>query len=82
MKNLVPTSTSKHQTVSADEIAFYYANRIHVLPFLYITFIDQLSNLEQQGKLCLTPTAVLERYHLQLSRRIKARIQRIVRFIA
>ncbi len=74
----VPTSSGKHQRkVSVDTVAFYYANGINVLPSLTINFIDDLAEMERQEKVCLLPAAVLEKYHLDLFRRIQHRMYKI-----
>lgn len=82
MKTQMPTSTGKHQKkVPVDEVAFYYANGIRVLPSIYVSYLDDLSELERKNKLCLLPNTVLERYHVELFRRIEFRIRRIAKVI-
>ena len=78
----VPTFSSKHPlVVSLDAIQLYYASGCRVIPVLYTQMLDGLSYLERQNKVCLTPNAILERYHLNLRRRIASRIHKIARFI-
>ncbi len=83
MKPTVQPQRLKHWSrVTVDEIAFFYAKGCKVFPTLYTHYIDSLSAMEYQGKLCLTPKAVLETYHLQLRRRITERVYRVARMIA
>ena len=83
ISSMLTTIAGTHQKmISVDEIAFYYANHVRVLPNLYVRYIDGLSDLEHQRKVCLLPDTVLERYHLELSRRITNRIRRLAKIIA
>jgi hypothetical protein len=83
MNPVQPQKKVKHWSrISVDEIAFYYAKGCKVFPTLYTHYIDSLSQLEHQGKISLTPKTVLERYHLQLRRRITQRVHRIAKMIS
>lgn len=76
------TKAKPWSRTTANEIAFYYAKGCKVFPPMYTMYIDQLSQLEREHKFCFTPTAILERYHLELRRRIEQRIRRITKAIA
>lgn len=79
----VPPSQGKHWSrVTADEIAFYYSKGCKLFPPLYKHYFEVLTDLEYQGRVCLTPQAVLERYHMQLQRRIEERIRKISKAIS
>ena len=67
--------------MTADEIAFYYSKGCKVFPTLYSHYFDLLTHMERHGKVCLTPNAVLERYHMQLQYRIEQRIRRIAKMV-
>lgn len=67
----VPPHKGKHQSrVTADDVAFYYAKKCYVLPNLHFTYFEFLSQLESQDKICLTPAAILERYHMNLTKKL------------
>lgn len=55
--------------ITIDDVAFYYAKECKVLPLLHAFYISTLTSLESQGKLCFTPAAILERYHLNFRKR-------------
>ncbi len=81
--NTVPPPKGQHLSrVTADDIAFYYSKGCKLFPPMYKLYFELLSDLEHQGRVCLTPTATLERYHLQLQKRIEERIRKIARRIA
>lgn len=62
---------NKHWTqIGVDEVASYYAKGCIVFPLLHTHFFDLLTSLENQGKLQLIPTAILERFHLNYKRRL------------
>lgn len=78
----VPSPTGKHLSrVTADQIALYYSKGCKMFPTMYTLYLDQLTLLERQGKISLTPKTVLERYHLELRRRIEQRVRRISKAI-
>lgn len=79
--NISFAPTKPWSRVTADQIAFYYAKGCKIFPPMYTLFLDQLTQLEHQGRLSLTANAILERYHLQLRRRITERVRRIAKAV-
>lgn len=75
--NTVPPTKGKHQSrVTVDDIAFYYSKKCRVMPALHQQYIDDLTILEKQGKVCFTPEAILERYVMNLKKRIQEKIRK------
>lgn len=72
-------SKRKHLSsrVTADEVAFYYAKKCHVLPQVYLAFIEHLTYLETHERICFTPAAVLERYHLNLAKKREQLLKKV-----
>lgn len=69
--SMVHSRKEKHliSRITIDDIAFYYSKGCMIMPNLRSFYIDQLTLLEVQGKICFTPEALLERYHLNLKKR-------------
>jgi hypothetical protein len=49
------------------------------MPLVHAFYFDELTSLESRGKICLVPTAVLERYHMNLKKRIQERAKKHAR---
>lgn len=65
--------TTKHKRlkdVTIDEVTSYILKGCLVLPPLYDYYLDQLEELERQGKICLTPSCIFELYHRNLFRKL------------
>ena len=54
--------------VTVDDIAFYLARRVELIPDLYGVFLEDLADLERSGKVSLVPITILQRYHYKLKR--------------
>jgi len=74
--NTVPPKGKHLSRVTVDDIAFYYSKKCRVLPSLHRQYIDDLTALEGQGKVCFTPEAILERYTMNLKKRIEEKIRK------
>lgn len=69
--NTVPPQKGKALSrITADDVGFYYSQGCRVMPMLRELYFQKLSELETQGKICLTPKAILERYTINLKKRI------------
>lgn len=70
MKTVPLPHKGKHLSrITVDDVAFYYSKKCRVLPQVHLHYIELLTHLEGQGKICFTPAAILERYHLNLRKR-------------
>ena len=79
----VQPARGKHWSrATADQIAFYYSKGCKLFPPMYKHYFELLTILERDGRVCLTPNATLERYHMQLQKRIEDRIRRISKAIS
>jgi hypothetical protein len=77
MSSVPPPSKGKHLSrVTVDEVAFYYSKQCRVLPLVHLHYIDLLTQLESQSKVCFTPAAILERYHINLKKRNEERLRK------
>ena len=56
------------QKVTVDEVTFYLAQNVELLPDLYDVFLEKLTELERQDKVCLIPLTILQRYNRRLKR--------------
>jgi hypothetical protein len=46
------------------------------MPLVHLFYLDQLTQLEGAGKVCFTPGAILERYHINLKKRFEERAKK------
>lgn len=68
----VPPTKGKHLSrITVDDVAFYYSKQCKVFPSVHAFYIEGLTNLESQGKVCFTPGAILERYHMNLTKKLQ-----------
>jgi hypothetical protein len=65
----VPSKRKHLSRITIDDVAFYYSKGCRVMPQLFDFYLEGLTQLESHGKLCFTPGAILERYHLNLKKR-------------
>lgn len=65
----VPPKGKHLSRITVDDVAFYYSKKCKVFPSVHAFYIDGLTTLESQGKVCFTPAAILERYHMNLKKR-------------
>lgn len=74
--NKVPPKGKHPCRITVDDVAFYYSKGCKVFPTVHTFYIDSLSNLESQGKVCFTPAAILERYHMNFKKRIEQKVKK------
>lgn len=71
----VPRKDKYLSRVTIDDVGFYYSKGCKILPRLHQFYIDQLTLLESQGKVCLMPATILERYHTNLKKRLLQKVK-------
>lgn len=57
---------SLRKKVSLDNVQFYMSRGAIPTPDLYDVFLEDLSILENNDKLCLVPIAIFQRFHNRL----------------
>ncbi len=71
-------SKGKHLSrINVDDVAFYYSKGCKIFPSVHSFYIENLTNLESQGKVCFTPAAILERYHINFKKRIEEKFKKV-----
>lgn len=58
-----------------DDVQGYLAQRIGVLPHVYVDFLRALSDNERAHQVCLLPLARFEIYHINLEQKVRARLR-------
>jgi hypothetical protein len=59
-----------------DDVQGYLAQKVGVLPHVYVDFLRALSDSERARQLCLLPITRFELYHYNLETKLRARIRR------
>lgn len=54
------------KNVTADDIAFYLARKVELVPDLYNVYLQELIKLERLDKVSLVPITILQIYHNRL----------------
>lgn len=74
----VPPKGKHLSRITIDDVGFYYSKGCRVMPQLHLYYLDELTKLESQGKVCFTPSAILERYHINFKRKVAERVKKHV----
>lgn len=63
-------------TSPADDVQEYLSMGVSPLPFVYVTYLQELHDMERNQKVCMLPLPRLELYHAQLEQKLIMRIRK------
>jgi hypothetical protein len=75
--SLVHPTLGKHLCrTTIDDVGNYYSKKCRVLPLVHSYYFECLTYLEAQGKICLLPNAILERFHMNFNKRLQVKARK------
>lgn len=55
------------QFANIDDTQLYLAKGTGIMPDLYLTFIEDLAQMERMGRVSLVPITIFQQFHFRLS---------------